>query len=209
MRTLILTSCAALLLATACNSPTKREKSVVDSVTAATTDKPMDSIAIMKAWESYMSPGEAHKMMAKYDGTWDEEVTHWAKPDAPPTVNKATAVNKMILGGRYQQTTHSGNFEGMQFDGLSTLAFDNARKVFISTWVDNMGTGLMYTEGTYDNASKTLTLKGKTYDPSIGKEIEIKEVTKFIDDNNQLMEMFDISNGKEVKSMSIKFARRK
>jgi len=199
----------ALLFATACTNSAKREKTTIDSATNAIVEEPMDSAAMMKAWEAYMTPGDAHKMLAKYNGTWDAEVSHWMKPDAAPTVSKASCINKMILGGRYQQSTFSGNFEGMPFEGIGTLAYDNTRKTFLSTWVDNMGTGVMYLEGTYDEPKKLLTLKGKTVDPASGKEMQIIETTKFIDDNNQYMEMFDASKGKEIKTMAIKFTRRK
>lgn len=31
---------------------------------------------------------------------------------------------------------------------MSLLAYDNARKLFISTWIENVGTGMMVLEGT-------------------------------------------------------------
>ena len=37
----------------------------------------------------------------------------------------------------------------------------------------------------------------------------VRETLKFIDDNNQQMEMFDIKDGKESKTMSIKLTRAK
>ncbi|QPH38416.1 DUF1579 domain-containing protein [Pedobacter endophyticus] len=209
MRNLILGAGIALFFATACNNATKSDQTSIDSTSNASTEKPLNSAATMKAWEVYMTPSEAHKMLAKSDGTWDEEISMWMNPDGPPTVSKSVAVNKMILGGRYQQSTHTGNFDGMPFEGISTVAFDNARKVYISTWIDNMGTGMMILEGTYNEASKTLTQTGKMYDPSVGKEIDVKEITKFIDEDNQLMEMFHTKNGKDVKTMAIKFTRKK
>jgi hypothetical protein len=35
----------------------------------------------------------------------------------------------------------------MPFEGISTLGYDNAKKTFFSTWIDNMGTGMMVMEG--------------------------------------------------------------
>jgi Protein of unknown function (DUF1579) len=46
----------------------------------------------------------------------------------------------MILGGRYQQSTTKGSFNNMPFEGISLLGYDNAKKVFMNSWVDNMGT---------------------------------------------------------------------
>ena len=31
------------------------------------------------------------------------------------------------------------------------------KKKFVGSWVDNMGTGIMFSEGTYDPATKTFT----------------------------------------------------
>jgi len=40
-----------------------------------------------------------------------------------------------------------------------------------------------------------------------GKEIPVREDFKLIDDNNQLLEMYMTQNGKEFKTMEIKFTR--
>lgn len=164
---------------------------------------------MMKAWMAYSTPGDPHKAIAKDNGTWNEEITMWMDPKAPPTKNTATCVNKMILGGRYQESRHTGTFDNMPFEGISTLAYDNARKVYQSSWIDNMGTGIAFMEGTMDDASRTITFKGKATDPMTGKEKDIKETMKFVDDNNQILEMFDIINGKENKTMEVKFTRKK
>jgi hypothetical protein len=163
----------------------------------------------MKAWADYMTPGDVHKMIAKWDGKWKEDVTFWMQPGAPPTKSNSTCVNKMILGGRYQQSTHSGNMMGQPFEGQGTLAWDNARKILISTWIDNMGTGIMYMEGAWDNATKSATMKGKTIDPGTGKGMDVKEIFTAVDDNTQKMEMFMTQDGKEFKTMEIIFTRAK
>ncbi len=168
------------------------------------------SEAEMKAWMEYMTPGDVHKMLAKSDGEWDEEISMWMAPDAPAQKNKAICVNKMILGGRYQSSTHTGSFNGMPFEGISTVAFDNAKKKFITTWVDNMGTGIMIMEGNWDEKTKTLHTKGKQTDPMSGKDMDIRETFQIIDDNTQKIEMFMTPvGGKEFKTMEILFTRKK
>src|ERR1700739_4141049 len=79
------------------------------------------------AWQTYMTPGDVHKMIAKYDGKWNEDVSFWMQPGAAPSTNKATAVNQMILGGRYQQSTVTGDMMGTKFEGFSLLGYDNAK----------------------------------------------------------------------------------
>lgn len=166
--------------------------------------------ADMKAWMDYMTPGETHKMLAKSDGEWTADITMWPAPGAPASKATASCTNKMILGGRYQESKYAGELMGSPFEGVSTLAYDNAKKTFISTWIDNMGTGITVMEGTWDNTAQTLTAKGKRVDPSSGKEISIRHVFKPIDDNNQLLEMYTTpAGGKEYKDMEIKLTRKK
>jgi hypothetical protein len=161
-----------------------------------------------KAWMDYMTPGGAHQMLAKSNGEWNEEMTMWMQPGAEPVKSKATAVNKMILGGRYQQSTHKGDVMGMPFEGMAITGFDNIKKAYVSTWIDNMGTGIMYSEGKWDEATKSVEFKGTAVDPMTGKELKVRQVMKIVDDNTETMEMFTTVDGKEFKSMEIKMTRK-
>lgn len=166
-----------------------------------------DQAAAQKTWMDYMTPGKVHKMLAHSDGTWNYELTFWMAPGAPPSKSKGTAENKMILGGRYQESIHKSTIDGMEFEGRGLLAYDNAKKIFQNSWVDNMGTGIMLLQGTWDDASHSLTLTGKTYDPMQGKDIEMKEVITIQDDDHHKMEMFYVKDGKDVKSMEMLLTR--
>ena len=98
---------------------------------------------------------------------------------------------------------------GMVMEGISTLAYDNAKKTYTSTWMDNMSTGLMVMEGKYDAASKTVNLAGKGVDYRTGKEVQMRETFRMIDDKNQLMEMYaTYPGGKEFKNMEVTFKRK-
>lgn len=219
-RTAITTCTAIVLFCFSCNND-KTEDKVKSKDTLATAsadtskmkeqamDMPMDSAAMMKCWMNYMTPGDVQKMIAKSNGTWDEEVTTWMEPGKPPTTSKATAVNTMILGGRYQESHHKGNFNGMPFEGVGTLGYDNAKKVLMTTWVDNMGTGIEYLEGPWDSTSHSANLKGKTTDPMTGKDMEVRQLFTVMDDNNQKVEMFATHGGKEAKMMEIVLKRKK
>lgn len=219
MKYSILLLCSTLTFA-ACNNASKTDDASTTPKDTITTiaDKPApspmpDSAKQMENWGAYMTPGDMHKMMASWNGTWIGEVTSWHSPDSPPMSSKTTTTNKMVMGGRYQQSSHSGNMMDMPFEGLSTLAYDNNTKKFISTWIDNMGTGMMVLSGPWDEASNSMTLTGKMVNPAAGdgREQDIREVFKVIDDNNQVMEMYckDDPNSQEYKIMEIKFTRKK
>ena len=96
----------------------------------------------------------------------------------------------------------------MDFNGIDVTGYDNGKKVYVSSWIDNMGTGLMYMEGTYDDMSKKIVYTGKMYDPMSGKDIVQKQTIKTIDDNNVLMEMYNVVDGKDVKSMEMNMVKK-
>lgn len=163
----------------------------------------------MQKWQAYMTPSSMQEMMGKWDGEWKEDITMWMAPGAPEQKMTSTCVNKMILGGRYQQSKHEGNFMGMPFEGKSLTGWDNTRKVFVSSWIDNFGTGMIYMEGTWDPATKSMTATGKMTDPMSGEEKNIKQVLHIVDDNTQTLEQYLVDNGTEFKTMLIKLTRKK
>ena len=87
------------------------------------------------------------------------------------------------------------------------IAVIDVEAIWVSTDDDNLGTGMMYMEGKWDEASKSIIHEGESLDPMMGKMVKVKQIMKYIDDNNQLMEMFMIQDGKEIKTMEIKLTR--
>jgi len=162
----------------------------------------------MQKWMAYMTPGKEHQMLAKMNGSFVYTSKMWMDPAAEPQVTDGTAACAMLLDGRYSEMKVSGNIMGMPFNGISTTAFDNGKKIWLTTWVDNMGTGIMYGEGKFDETTKTITFTGKMYDPMQGKDIDYKETMRFEDENNYYMEMFTVVNGKDIKNMEIKYMRK-
>jgi hypothetical protein len=208
MKKILFSLMALSLMAVSCKND---EKPAASDATAAVTKpaKKMTPAEEQKAWMDYATPGDMHKWMASMNGTWDADMTMWMNPDSPAMKTKGVAVYKMVLGGRYQEGVHTGDMMGMPFEGRSLMAYDNQKKVFISSWIDNMGTGVMNMEGSYDDKTKTLTSKGKMVDPASGTELDEKEVVTFIDDNTQKMEMYCIKDGKEIKTMELLAKKRK
>jgi len=163
--------------------------------------------AMMKAWTEFMTPGEMHKWMAKSVGTWTGDVNTYMDP-ANPTKSKTTATFKMIYNGLYQVGEFSGDMMGAPFQGQGILAYDNAKKQFVNTWIDNMGSGVIYMTGQYDEKAKTLHLKGTQTDPLTKKDTVIRQDIQFVNDNTQTITMYGPgTDGKEMKMMDIKMTR--
>jgi hypothetical protein len=164
--------------------------------------------ADQKAWMDYMTPGPMHEMMAGSVGEWKSINTFWMDPAGEPMVSEGTVKFEMILGGRYMKSTHKGMVMGMPFTGIMLEAYDNATKEFIAIWIDNLGTGMSVSKGTYNDVTKTLNSTGTMVDPMSGKESHYRQTVQQIDDNHQVVEMFMLEDGKEFKNMVIELTRK-
>ncbi len=197
------------------NTDNQENKSEIKDSTVAVVEPaievvpPMDSAAMAKAWENYMTPSDMHKLIAADEGKWTGEIVSWMAPGAPPTPpSQVSAEVKMILGGRYQESIYKGDMMGMPFEGRGLLAYDNIKKKFINTWIDNMGTGVMVMEGTFEETTKSITLSGEMMDPSKGKEVIVRQVVT-LSKKTQTTEMYYLAaDGKEFKSMEIKLSKK-
>ena len=191
-----------------CKKEVKTETEPVVVADSAKTEEPiaeapLDSAAQMKAWQAYATPGAPHKMMADEVGTWNCDMTFWEEPNGKPSKASSTANVKMVLGGRYQETNYQGTMMGQSFEGKNTLAYNNASKEYTTTFIDNMGTGMMVAIGKYDEATKSMDLKGDMVSPLNGKKTPYREVYTIVDAKTRKMEMYDTKNGSEYKSMEI------
>lgn len=201
-----------LVLVTLCFISCKKEVKT-DTVTTKESDsiqskeqvaeEPLDSVAQMKAWQAYATPGAPHKLMADEIGTWNCDMTFWSEPNGKAEKASSVADIKMILGGRYQEANYQGKMMGQPFVGRSTLAYNNASKEYTTTFIDNMGTGMMVAYGKYDDKTKSIELKGDVVNPMNGIKTPYRELYTIIDPKTRKMEMFDVKNGKEYKSMEI------
>jgi hypothetical protein len=162
----------------------------------------------MKKWMEYMTPGDMHKMLATHTGKWTAKTAFWMSPGGEPTVSDATAEGEMIFDGRYLVSRYKGNMMGMPFEGMAVEGYDNAAKMFMSTWIDNMGTGIMYMTGTWDETAKQINYSGKMMDPMSSSWVEIKQIVKFNTDGTTTMEMYGPGpDGKEFKNMEIIYTK--
>lgn len=213
MKKIFLTLSVMAMCLASCKKEVKIETEVTKETDTVKTEEPvaeepMDSVAEMKAWMAYSTPGEAHKFMAADTGSWANEMTFWHDENSKPEKATSTSESKMIMGGRYQEMNYKGEMMGMPFEGKSTMAYDNATKEFISTWIDNMGTGVMIMKGKMSADGKSIESKGEMVDPVTGKALECREMYTVVDANTRKFEMFCTKNGKEHKNMEIIMKRK-
>lgn len=165
---------------------------------------------MMKAWQAYMTPGEAHQMLASSAGTWTAKVKSWMDPAQPPQESEGTAEMKMVLGGRYLEHRYEGTMMGQPFSGIGYTGFDNYLKKFQATWIDSMGTGVMMTSGTLAKDGKSLTMTGTFDDFVMKKKSKVKETLTFVNADTQNFEMWmEGPDGKMMKNLEIVYSRKK
>ena len=163
----------------------------------------------MAKWQSYATPGEGHKVMEQLAGNWDYSLKYWTSPNTPPKESTGTNDVKWILGNRFLEMDVKGTSMGQPFEGMGIIGYDNAKKEYVNTWIDTMGTGMMNAVGSYDAETKTMTEKGTYTDPMSGQQT-FKGVTKFLDADKFTYEMsISTPDGQEMRVMEINYTRKK
>ncbi len=162
-------------------------------------------------------PGENHKQLAQLAGEWTYTVKMWMDPTAPPTESKGTSTRKAIMDGRFfiadakgsiQMPGPDGKMKDFNFTGMSIEGYDNVKKKFVSTWMDNMGTMIMISEGTYDPTSKAFTYIANC-EMMPGMPVKIREVIKVIDSDHHTFDWYEDRGAGEAKTMEISYTRKK
>jgi hypothetical protein len=187
------------------------------SPATSTTTSTTPDAEMMKKMMELAKLNDNHKLLASMAGTWSYTVKMMMDPNAKPTESTGTATRKMVMDGRYLTGDYTGSFkmpgadgkmQTMNFHGMSIDAYDNVKQKFTNAWIDNMGTGIMMTEGTYDAATKTFTFTG-SFEEMPGMTTKVREVIKVTDKDHMTMEFFNDRGQGETKAMEINYTRKK
>jgi hypothetical protein len=175
----------------------------------ATDPPPMDEKAMMEAMAKIAAPGENHRKLDAFVGTWNTTVTMWMAPGAPPASSSGTSKNSWALGGRYLEQRYEGSFVGQKFSGVGYTGYDNVTKKWWGTWIDSMSTGIMVSEGKMEGES-VWHFDARSADPMTGQMMDVKEKITIKDKDHHTMEMWMPGpDGKMFLSMQIDYARAK
>jgi hypothetical protein len=165
--------------------------------------QPPSDAAAQEAYMKAATPGENHKILGNYVGDWTFTNKMWMAPGQPPVESGGTIHAEWILGGRYVQSVYKGNMMGMPFEGHGTDGYDNVAGKYVSSWVDNMGTGIMTSSGTCD-ANKVCTQSGDMLDPATGQKVTMRSVISWVSDTSFKLEMYvKDASGNEMKMMEM------
>ncbi len=171
-------------------------------------DKKMDPQEMMELWKKLGTPGEPHKLFASIAGSYKTHTKEWMEPGKPPVESDGTSESKMLLDGRFLYQEYNAQMMGQPFSGIGIDGYDNLTKKYVTAWIDSMGTGIFFMEGTASPDGKTITLRGSHPEPGGGKMTH-RAVWKIVDANNQVFEMYG-AHGKEneMKFLEITYTRK-
>jgi hypothetical protein len=197
------------------SAPPTTVTSPVVSAPATTTASPNEA-EMMKQMMELAKLNENHKLLADLAGSWSTSVK-MMEPGQEPSVSKGNVTYKSIMNGRYFIGDHAGSMKmpgadgkmkDFAFKGMSIDGYDNVKQKFTSSWMDNMGTGIMTMEGTYDPATKTFTYTGEMEMPP-GMKTPVRAVVKITDKNHHTFEWYENRGGQEMKTLEINYTRKK
>ena len=131
----------------------------------------------MEACIAAGTPGEAHKLLEPFAGTWKAEVRHWMEPGAEPQASTGKMTNTLTHGNRYLRQDYEGDgVSGGTFQGSGYWGFNNITQKYEGFWIDTMSTGMMTESGDYDEASRTWVMTGEAEYPTPGAKMVKKSV---------------------------------
>ncbi|HXN08408.1 MAG TPA: DUF1579 domain-containing protein [Candidatus Acidoferrales bacterium] len=216
---LILTTLLGTLITIPLFAQDQTSATAASPATAAPAAGQPNEAEMMKQMMELSKLNENHKLLTSLDGNWDYNIKFWMNPDpnAKPQESKGTAVRKSIMGGRFavmdvngkmQMPGENGKMKDVMFKGMGIEGYDNVKKKFVASWIDNMGTGIEFSEGEYDPATTTLTYRADIEMPP-GTTTKVREVIKLTDKDHMMLEWYENKGGQEKKTMEISYTRKK
>ena len=168
---------------------------------------PMGDPAAMARAMQAMQPGTEHKELAGMVGKWKTDVAYTMTAGAPPMEWSGTSTFTMLMDGRYLQEDHESSGPMGPYKGRSTTGFNNMTKQYESTWIDSMGTGIVYLSGAAD-ASGDVKLKGEFMEPMTNAMMGMRNVMHKVGADEYEARMYFTPAGKpEFQAMTMKYTR--
>jgi hypothetical protein len=148
-----------------------------------------------------VKPGPEHEFLKESAGTWDALVKSEGKE------SKGSLTCEIGLNGLWLLDHFKSDLSGMKFEGMGATSYDPAKKKYVNVWIDSMSTSPSTSEGTYDKATKTLTLVGSMPMPD-GTSMKTTMTTVSKDANTKVFTLRGSVGGKDIEMIEITYKRR-
>jgi len=139
------------------------------------------------------------KVLDRYIGTWDGQITMTAPEQKTSTESNTTT---WAIGGKYLQVKSTTKLDDTE--AMHLVTYDQQKQTYRYYWFNSAG--LTFTSnGTWDEAKKTFTWDGQIEDG-----VTLKMTDHFLDDKTRDMHVVvKGGNGDTVFEVTVKFTKRK
>ena len=134
----------------------------------------------VKAWAEFATPNENHKRLGDFVGSWNIHMKFWPRPTAAPQESDGAAEIHWILGNRYIEQRQNCPMMGQPMSGIGYTGFDNIKRKYVTVWLDNIGTSILKTWGTFDSTKQSIKTQGTIDDPLTHKPLRYEDTATMI-----------------------------
>lgn len=146
--------------------------------------------------------------MTKYVGDWKADYIMWMDTTSESMSFQISVRNEMKMNNLFFTSYYTGSVMDMDYEAISTIGYDLQKGKFQSTWIDNMNSGITYTEGKASANKQTIEFHGIAFDPTSGRDAPMRQVLTLTDANHLKIEVFTRTYGKERKSIEINLTKK-
>jgi len=188
-----------------------QEKSDKKSDESAPAAPAMPTPEQMQKMKQAMMPGEHHKALEPYAGTWNTETKMWmGGPGSAPMVSTGKSEIKWVLGGRFLLEEHKGTMMGQPYEGIGMYGYDNARNLYTMSWFSNMATNALHAAGSRPPGTNTTTFYGEMDEPMLGVYGRtVKYVSRLVNNDKVVFGVYDLHAGEDYKVIELTYTRDK
>lgn len=148
-------------------------------------------------------------LLRSFTGVWNATMQIASPDDAPPLVLNGIEVNTLGAGGAWVTSDFRSQVDDRPFQGHAILAWNRASGRFRRVWADATSPAFWLSEGTWDPATRTLTMWVETVS-STGAAVRWHEETIFKDDDTRTFTMYAPgARPTDAAAISIVYRRRK
>ena len=168
-----------------------------------------DTESLVDIWARHAMPGEHHELLEKMTGSWSTAVKYRMTAESPEVESEGTCERKWILGNRFVLEEFDGGSLGLPFRALAIYGYDAFEGKYTSVWVDTMSTAITTSVGTCQEQCKSIAFVGRHGDPWTGTMRRSRGITRLVNDNRQVLELYESGNdGREFKVLEIVYTRK-
>jgi hypothetical protein len=165
--------------------------------------------AMMEKAKRYTQPGEQHRALERFVGTWDTE-TRFFMAGKPTPPEKGRATFAWLMPGRWLKSELSGTFLGRPSRAFSLMGYDNFKQSFVVTMITDGDTAMNHAEGDLTPDGRVLIAYGTLDEYLTGEHDKmVKYVWRFEGKDRIVVEVHDLPIGEaHTKVVEITYTRR-